>query len=132
MLKYNPALKERARYLRKQMTDGEQELWSRLRLKQVLGVQFYRQKPIGNYIVDFYAPRARLVVELDGSQHLTPSHVQRDAQRDAYLAGLGLRVLRFSNSQVLMQLDAVVEVIFHTVVECGAGNPPNPPLRKGG
>ena len=137
MLKYNPALKERARHVRTQMTDSEQELWSRLRLKQVLGVQvlgvqFYRQKPIGNYIVDFYAPGARLVVELDGSQHLTPSHVQRDAQRDAYLAGLGLRVLRFSNSQVLKQLDAVIEVIFHTVVERGVGNPPNPPLRKGG
>ena len=132
MLKYNPALKERARRLRRQMTDSEQELWSGLRLKQVLGVQFYRQKPIGDYIVDFYAPRARLVVEVDGSQHLTPNHAQRDAQRDAYLMGLGLRVLRFSNSQVLTELDAVVEVIFHAILECGGGNPPNPPLRKGG
>ncbi len=132
MQRYNPALKERARHLRTQMTDSEQWLWSGLRLKQVLGVQFYRQKPIGDYIVDFYAPRARLVVEVDGSQHLTPNHVQRDAQRDAYLTGLGLRVLRFSNSQVLTELDAVVEVIFHAIVECGGGNPPNPPLRKGG
>jgi len=123
VLRYNPALKERARYLRTRMTDSEQELWSRLRLKQVLGVQFYRQKPIGNYIVGFYAPRAWLVVELDGSQHLTLSHVQRDAQRDDYLAGLGLSVLRFNNSQVLMELDAVVEVIFHTIAECGAGKP---------
>ena len=71
----------------------------------------------------FYAPRAWLVVELDGSQHLTLSHVQRDAQRDDYLAGLGLSVLRFSNSQVLKELDAVVEVIFHTIAECGAGKP---------
>ncbi len=132
MLRYNPALKERARRLRTRMTDSEQELWSGLRLKQVLGVQFYRQKPIGDYIVDFYAPSARLVVEVDGSQHLTPNHAQRDAQRDAYLTGLGLRVLRFSNSQVLTELDAVVEVIFHAIVECGGGNPPNPPLRKGG
>ena len=132
MLRYDPALKERARYLRTQMTGSEQELWSMLRLKQVLGVQFYRQKPIGDYIVDFYAPRVRLVVEVDGSQHLTPNHVQRDAQRDAYLAGLGLKVLRFSNSQVLKELDAVVEVIFHTVLECGGGNPPNPPFEKGG
>jgi len=132
VLKYNPALKERARNLRRQMTDSEQELWSMLRLKQILGVQFYRQKAIGNYIVDFYAPSARLVVEVDGSQHLTPNHVQRDAQRDAYLTGLGLRVLRFSNSQVLKELDAVVEVIFQTVVERRGGNPPNPPLRKGG
>ena len=70
MLRYNPALKERARQLRKQMTAAENELWSRLRLKQVLGVQFYRQKPIGDYIVDFYAPKAKLVLEVDGSQHL--------------------------------------------------------------
>ena len=132
MLKYNPHLKERARYLRTQMTDSEQELWSKLRLKQVVGVQFYRQKPIGDYILDFYAPKARLVVEVDGSQHLTPSQVQRDAQRDAYLAVLGLRVLRFSNSQVLKELDAVVKVIFHAILEGEGGNPPNPPLRKGG
>ena len=64
-----------------------------------------------------------VVVELDGSQHLTASHVQKDAQRDDYLAGLGLNVLRFSNSQVLKELDAVVEVIFHTIAECGARNP---------
>jgi len=114
------------------MTDSEQELWSKLRLKQVVGVQFYRQKPIGDYILDFYAPKARLVVEVDGSQHLTPSQVQRDAQRDAYLAVLGLRVLRFSNSQVLKELDAVVKVIFHAILEGEGGNPPNPPLRKGG
>ena len=132
MLKYNPILKERARYLRTQMTDSEQELWSKLRLKQVLGVQFYRQKPIGDYIVDFYARSARLVVEVDGAQHLTPSQVQRDAQRDAYLAGLDLRVLRFSNSQVLKELEAVVEVIFNTILEGDGGNPPNPPFRKGG
>ncbi len=131
-MKYNPDLKERARYLRTQMTDSEQELWSKLRLKQVVGVQFYRQKPIGDYILDFYAPKARLVVEVDGSQHLTPSQVQRDAQRDAYLAVLGLRVLRFSNSQVLKELDAVVKVIFHAILEGEGGNPPNPPLRKGG
>ena len=70
MLKYNPALKDRARQLRAHMANSELALWSRLRLKQVLGVQVYRQKPIGNYIVDFYAPRAQLVVEVDGSQHL--------------------------------------------------------------
>jgi very-short-patch-repair endonuclease len=114
------------------MTDSEQELWSRLRLKQVLGVQFYRQKPIGDYIVDFYAPKARLVVEVDGSQHLEAGHAERDAQRDAYLASLGFRVLRFSNLQVLQELETVVAVIFQVVSGNVAGNPPNPPLRKGG
>ena len=66
MLKYNPQLKTRARALRSNLTDAEQRLWSRLRGKQVLGIQFYRQRPIGNFIVDFYAPTTRLVIELDG------------------------------------------------------------------
>jgi very-short-patch-repair endonuclease len=70
MLRYNPRLKGRARSLRATLTDAEQRLWTRLRRKQIPGVQFYRQKPIGKYIVDFYAPAARLVVEIDGSQHL--------------------------------------------------------------
>ena len=71
------------------MTNAERMLWSKLRRKQVLGIQFYRQKPIGNYIVDFYAPSAKLVVEVDGSQHLEPDHVEQDRRRDRYLAKLG-------------------------------------------
>jgi len=69
VIEYNRKLKERARRLRTQMTDSERALWERLRRKQVMAVQFYRQKPIGNYIVDFYAPRAKIVVEVDGSHH---------------------------------------------------------------
>ena len=61
MIKYNPKLKEEARRLHVQMTDSECALWARLRRKQVLSVQFYTQKPIDNYIVDFYAPKAKLV-----------------------------------------------------------------------
>ncbi len=67
MLKYDTNLKQLARKLRTDMTDAERLLWSRLRGKQVLGVQFYRQKPIGPYIVDFHAPASRLVIEVDGS-----------------------------------------------------------------
>ena len=63
MLRYNPRLKTRARSLRTNLTDAEKHLWNRLRRKQILGVQFYRQRPIGHYIVDFYAPAVRLVVE---------------------------------------------------------------------
>ncbi len=70
MIEYNRKLKELARRLRRQMTDSERALWERLRRKQVQAVQFYRQKPIGNYIVDFYAPKAKIVVEVDGSQHM--------------------------------------------------------------
>lgn len=61
MLRYNAHLKDKARQLRKNLTDSELALWSRLRNKQLLGIQFYRQKPLGRYIVDFFAPRAHLV-----------------------------------------------------------------------
>ena len=126
---YNNALKQPARHLRTTMTDTEQQLWARLRRKNLLGVQFYRQKPLGNYIVDFYAPSAGLVVEIDGSQHLEEVHATRDTQRDAYLERQGLQVLRFHTTQILQELDAVVEVIFRTLAErltAGKqlGNPP--------
>ncbi len=81
MLKYNPRLKTTARSLRAGLTDAEQRLWGRLRRKQISGVQFYRQKPIGNYIVDFYTPAARLVVEVDGSHHFELAQVRHDRQR---------------------------------------------------
>jgi very-short-patch-repair endonuclease len=132
MLKYNPNLKHIARSLRAEMTPSELMLWSRLRKKQLCGVQFYRQKPIGAYIADFYTPKAKLVVEVDGSQHLDPEQRQNDAERDACLASEGLRILRFSNMQVLQELDVVVGVILQVLVEQrGGGNPPYPPLPKG-
>jgi very-short-patch-repair endonuclease len=115
MLPYNKYLKTKARELRANLTLGEKKLWSRLRGSQLLGVQFYRQKPIGDYIVDFYAPKAKLVVEVDGSQHLTGDHVESDQQRDLYLSGMGLKVLRFNSREVLANTDEAVEVIHRTM-----------------
>ena len=115
MLKYNPHLKQPARRLRMAVTDAEQRLWFRLRRKQLLGVQFYRQKPIGNYIVDFYAPAAALVVEVDGGHHFETPQARRDQARTSYLAEQGLQVLRFTDLEVLQQLDVVVEAIFAAV-----------------
>ena len=115
MLRYNPNLKNRARQLRKNMTDSEKTLWSRLRGKQVLGVQFYRQKPIGGYIVDFYAPKANLVLEIDGSQHNVGDHVELDKQRDHYLASLGLKVMRFNSRVAITNTDDVVEAIYREI-----------------
>lgn len=115
MLKYNPRLKNSARSLRTNLTDAEQRLWSRLRRKQILGKQFYRQKPIGNYIVDFYAPAVRLIVEVDGSHHFHLAQMRYDKQRSEYFECLGLRVLRFDDSQVLTQTESVVEQIFRVV-----------------
>jgi very-short-patch-repair endonuclease len=112
------------------MTDSEQALWARLRGKQLKGIQFYRQRPIGNAIVDFYAPKAKLVVEVDGSQHLTPGNIKKDETRSAVLENQGLRILRFNNLQVLQELEAVIEVIFQALPE-SERNPPNPPLQRG-
>ena len=108
---YRKGLKSLARTLRTRMTDAEQMLWQRIRRKQIHGVQFYRQKPLLAYIVDFYCPAAKLVVEIDGSQHAESPHLAKDQTRDVALAGLGLHVVRFDNRQVLLETDAVLSVI---------------------
>ena len=112
MKPYNKNLKQASRDLRNNMTDAEKLLWSRLRNQQILGLQFYRQKPILNYIVDFYCAAANLVIECDGGQHFTEEGLEADRIRDAALAQLGLKVLRFDNGQVMGQIDDVVEVIY--------------------
>ena len=117
MLPYRENLKTNARELRSNLTQAEARLWRRVRKKQLLGVQFYRQKPIGPYIVDFYAPAARLVVELDGSQHFEEEHQQSDQQRDSLMEQQGLLVLRFTNHQVLQQLDDVLRTLFEVVAQ---------------
>ena len=112
MQPYNKYLKLPSRDLRNNMTDAEQMLWQRLRRKQILGLQFYRQKPILNFIVDFYCPAANLVIECDGSQHYTIDGLAADRIRDEALAQLGLNVLRFDNRQILTEIDAMVEQIY--------------------
>lgn len=93
------------------MTDAENALWLKLRRKQIHGLQFYRQKPLGNFIVDFYCPAAHLVIEIDGGQHYEEAGMIRDRLRDSYLASLGLDVLRFSNGDVLVNMDGVLAAI---------------------
>lgn len=112
MKSYNKNLKQASRDLRNNMTDAEKLLWPRLRNKQILGLQFYRQKPILNFIVDFYCPAANLVIECDGGQHFTKEGLEADQIRDKALAQLGLKVLRFDNVQVMKQIDDVVEVVY--------------------
>ncbi len=109
MLRYNRDLLLRSRELRSNMTDAERALWSRLRRKQLNGYQFYRQKIIGNYIVDFYCPKAGLVIEVDGGQHYSEEMLEADRRRDDYIGGNGLTVMRFSNLEVRQNLEGVVE-----------------------
>ncbi|MGD9275425.1 MAG: endonuclease domain-containing protein [Desulfobacterales bacterium] len=115
MLRYKQHLKNGARHLRKNMTDSERVLWSRLRGKQVFGVQVYRQKPLGEYIVDFVIPKAKLVIEVDGSQHSARENAEKDRKRDDYMKAVGLQIVRFKRSAVLKETDAVVDVIARTV-----------------
>ena len=129
MLRYNSNLKALARNLRENLTDSEQRLWSQLRRKQILGIQFYRQKPLGNYIADFYAPKVKLVIEIDGSQHLETTQAKYDQQRTTYLEQQGLRVLRFTTLEVLQELETVTEAIYGAVQE--TINPPNPLYKRG-
>ena len=115
MIFYKQKLKLNARHLRGNQTDAERLLWYRIRRKQLCNTQFYRQKPIGNYIVDFYAPGAKLVIEIDGGQHFEEDHMKRDEERDHYLAELNLKVMRFDNLQVLRHTEDVLEMIFHEI-----------------
>ena len=111
-MSYNATLKPASRKLRNHMTAAEATLWEKLR-KDQLGVRFYRQKPILDYIVDFYCPALQLVVEVDGGYHETAEQAQKDNIRDNKLQILGLTVLRVSNEQVLEQINTVLARI-HT------------------
>lgn len=112
MLSYNKSLKQISRNLRSNMTDAETLLWSKLRGKQLKGCQFYRQKIIGNYIADFYSPKSKLVIEVDGGQHYSEEGKEKDRKRDDYMRILGITVLRFSDTEVLRDIDTVLEKIW--------------------
>lgn len=108
-------IKKFARQLRQNSTKAEIRLWSLLRCKQILGVQFYRQKPIGNFIVDFCAPSIKLIIELDGGQHFEEKHTDRDKRRDQVLKYNGYKILRFNNSEMRFELENVLECIYNTI-----------------
>ena len=114
----NNNLTKTARSLRKNMTKEESKLWN-LFLRRYQP-RFHRQYVIGNYITDFYCHKAKLVVELDGSQHYSPEEMHHDQIRTAYLQAQGLKVLRFSNLDILQQFASVCEAIDMAVKESQA------------
>ena len=105
----NKELMPRSKQLRKNMTKEENALW--YQFLRTCPVHFRRQQVIGNYIADFYCHRYKLVIELDGSQHYSPEAEEYDRKRDAYMAGLGITVLRYGNNDVNERFDAVCEDI---------------------
>lgn len=112
---YNKNLKGYSKKLRKEMTDAERAIWKYIRGKQIKNLQFYRQKIIGNYIVDFYCPVAKLIIEIDGGQHFEAKGLRQDKIRDEYLTKTGFRVLRFNNLEVLQNKEGVYQRIFEEI-----------------
>ncbi|MHB9031832.1 MAG: endonuclease domain-containing protein [Anaerolineae bacterium] len=110
----------RARSLRRNQTPAEAQLWYRLNNRQLGGYKFRRQHAVGPYILDFYCPTGQLAVELDGSQHADADALSRDDERAQYLAGLGIRVIRFWNYEVLTEMDSVLKRIANAL-EIGGG-----------
>ena len=109
--------KERRQDLRNNMTEPEKRLWSILKNKQ-LGVKFRRQHSINHYIVDFYSPEIKLIIEVDGESHFTEDAQAYDKIRDEYLASLGLTTLRLLNMDIMQNLEGIYQTIqtyIHTV-----------------
>ena len=114
IIKKNNDILESARQLRRCMTPHERKLW--YLFLQKYPVKIYKQRIIGSYIVDFYCASAKLIIEIDGSQHFEKTGLAKDIERDAYLRGLGLHILRFSNAEIDKYFDRVCEAI-HLYIE---------------
>jgi very-short-patch-repair endonuclease len=122
--------RNRAKQLRRAMTRAETLLWRHLKANRLSGLGFRRQSPMGNYIADFVSHSCKLVVEVDGESHDFESRLQRDARRDEWFASRGYRVLRFTNDDVLKNLEGVVMAIGLAAEQAA---PPSLTLpRKGG
>ncbi len=123
----------RAKQLRRAMTRAERLLWRHLKADRLAGLNFRRQAPIGNYIADFVAHSCKLIVELDGESHDFEERIRHDERRDRWFESRGFRVLRFTNDDVMKNLDGVALVIAEaaeqvaplslTLPRKGGGNP---------
>ena len=118
---------DRARSLRQSETPPEDPLWLALRNSQIGGMKFRRQHPIGPYIVDFYCPTARLIIELDGDQHGDERHIRYDSARTAWLMDQGYTVLRFANGEFLKNPQLILDAVAH---ELEVRDVPLPEIRR--
>ena len=114
----NPKTKHKAIRLRKESTPAERKLWSRIRNDQ-LGVTFRRQHAVGNYIPDFCSPKAKLILELDGSQHLEQE--EYDQERTKFFESMNYRVIRFWNNDVMNKIEDVILAITYAIQDGSAG-----------
>jgi len=112
---------DRSRHLRKNQTDAEKKLWQVLRNRGLSGAKFRRQFSLDKYILDFYSPDMKLCIEADGGQHYTNEGEQKDGMRTTALHDLGIQVLRFSDRDILLNIEGVCEVIQKAI----ENNPPH-------
>ena len=124
--KHNKRIVPAAKELRKNMTKEERHLW--YDCLRGYPVRFLRQKVVGRYIVDFYCAEARLVIELDGTQHYVDGGIEKDAERTAFLERYGLTVVRIPNNAVNQNFRGVCEQIDHLVKQAMASTKPKGPL----
>ncbi len=103
--------KQKRQHLRNHATDAERILWSRLKGRQLLGCKFRRQHGVGVFILDFYCPESKLAIEIDGATHWTEGEREYDRRRQQYIELYRIHFLRFTNSEVYNNLDAVLTVI---------------------
>jgi len=130
IIPYNPKLKQIARNLRNHSTKSEIILWHYLKGKQRNGFDFHRQKPIDNYIVDFFCHELMLAIELDGSSHWNEAIINKDAKKTIRLNDLGIQILRFEDEMVFDDIDFVIQKI-DEYIEDYIKTHPLPPLQRG-
>lgn len=122
------SLKEIRRNLRQESTPAEDFLWQHIRNRKLNQLKFKRQHSIGNYVVDFYCASKRLIIEVDGAVHALPDQLEKDKSRDENLIEMGFKILRFSNEEVLLNINFVKEEITkHSQII----SLPSPSLRRG-
>jgi len=117
IIPYNPKLKELARELRNNSTKAEIILWLKLKGKQMYGYDFHRQKPIGNYILDFFCQELMLGIEIDGYSHELLEVYNKDVKKEVELKKYGITTLRFSDYQVLRDMENVLRAIEFFIYE---------------
>ncbi len=116
IISYNPRLKKLAKELRNNSTKSEIILWQYLKGKQRLGYDFHRQKPIDNFIVDFYCCDLKLGIELDGLTHTYENTIEKDRIKEDRLISLGIVLLRFEDDLVFKQIDWIIEKVDETIM----------------
>ena len=123
--------KEKRRRLRKKTSSSEKIVWTYLRRKQILDERFLRQFSVDYYVLDFYCPRLRLAIEIDGDSHfINQDAIDYDRERQDYIENLGITFLRFTNAQANQSNDDVMNEITNKVKELQNRNPPRPSLSK--